>query len=83
MKECPYCKTHFTPHVKVGKRQKTCGKPVCKNFMGFLFLLIKGSPENSIAYIDKFGRCLEGQDMLLSHFLKRYHSPYVDKQQNV
>lgn len=31
MKECPYCKTHFTPHVKVGKRQKTCGKPACKS----------------------------------------------------
>ena len=30
MKECPYCKTHFTPHVKVGDRQITCGKPSCK-----------------------------------------------------
>ena len=30
MKECPYCKTHFTPHVKVGDRQITCGKPACK-----------------------------------------------------
>jgi len=30
MKECPYCQTHFTPHVKVGKRQITCGEPACK-----------------------------------------------------
>ena len=30
MKECPYCKTQFIPHPKVGKRQKTCGKPACK-----------------------------------------------------
>ena len=31
MKECPYCKTQFTPHVKVGKRQKTCGEAACKS----------------------------------------------------
>ena len=30
MKECPYCKTHFIPDVKVGERQKICGKPACK-----------------------------------------------------
>ncbi len=30
MKKCPYCKTRFTPHPKAGKRQITCGKPVCK-----------------------------------------------------
>lgn len=30
MKECPYCKIYFTPHVKVSSRQKTCGKPECK-----------------------------------------------------
>ena len=30
MKECPYCKTLFTPHPKVGKRQKICGDPACK-----------------------------------------------------
>ena len=30
MKKCPYCKICFTPHVKVGSRQKTCGKPECK-----------------------------------------------------
>ena len=30
MKKCPYCKTQFTPHPKVGKRQITCGKPACK-----------------------------------------------------
>ena len=30
MKKCPYCKTCFTPHVKVGARQKTCGSPECK-----------------------------------------------------
>jgi len=30
MKKCPYCKTPFTPHVKVGDRQKTCGKAACK-----------------------------------------------------
>ena len=30
MKKCPYCKTQFTPHPKVGDRQKTCGKPACK-----------------------------------------------------
>ncbi|MBL7218438.1 MAG: hypothetical protein ISS62_12240 [Desulfobacteraceae bacterium] len=30
MKKCPYCKTQFIPHPKVGKRQKTCGKPACK-----------------------------------------------------
>lgn len=30
MKKCPYCKIQFTPHAKVGKRQKTCGKPACK-----------------------------------------------------
>ncbi len=30
MKECPYCKTHFTPHPKVGERQITCGEPACK-----------------------------------------------------
>jgi hypothetical protein len=30
MKKCPYCKIYFTPHVKVGSRQKTCGKPACK-----------------------------------------------------
>lgn len=30
MKECPYCKTQFTPHVKVGDRQITCGKSACK-----------------------------------------------------
>jgi len=31
MKECPYCKTQFTPHPKVGKRQKICGEPACKS----------------------------------------------------
>ena len=30
MKKCPYCEIYFTPHVKVGSRQKTCGKPECK-----------------------------------------------------
>jgi len=30
MKKCPYCKTNFTPHVKVGARQKTCGSSACK-----------------------------------------------------
>jgi hypothetical protein len=30
MKECPYCKTQFTPQVTVGERQITCGKPACK-----------------------------------------------------
>jgi len=30
MKKCPYCKTQFTPHPKVGERQKICGKPACK-----------------------------------------------------
>ena len=30
MKKCPYCKTPFTPHPKVGDRQKICGKPACK-----------------------------------------------------
>ena len=30
MEKCPYCKTVFTVHVKVGSRQKTCGKPTCK-----------------------------------------------------
>ena len=30
MKECPYCNILFTPHVKVGSRQITCGKPDCK-----------------------------------------------------
>jgi len=30
MKKCPYCKTQFTPHPKVGDRQITCGKPACK-----------------------------------------------------
>jgi len=30
MKKCPYCKTQFTPHPKVGDRQITCGEPVCK-----------------------------------------------------
>jgi len=31
MKECPHCKTQFTPHPKVGKRQKICGEPACKS----------------------------------------------------
>ena len=31
MKKCPYCKTQFTPHPKVGKRQKICGEPACKS----------------------------------------------------
>ncbi|MFH1293818.1 MAG: hypothetical protein ABIJ44_06770, partial [Pseudomonadota bacterium] len=30
MKKCPYCKTQFVPHPKVGDRQITCGKPACK-----------------------------------------------------
>ncbi|MBT7716312.1 MAG: hypothetical protein HN745_31695 [Deltaproteobacteria bacterium] len=30
MKKCPYCKTQFTPHPKVGNRQITCGEPACK-----------------------------------------------------
>ena len=30
MKKCPYCKTKFTPHPKVGKRQITCGALACK-----------------------------------------------------
>jgi hypothetical protein len=30
MKECPYCNTRFTPHPKVGKRQKICGEAACK-----------------------------------------------------
>ena len=30
MKKCPYCKTRFTPHPKVGERQITCGAPACK-----------------------------------------------------
>ena len=31
MKECPYCKTQFTPHPKVGNRQKICGEAACKS----------------------------------------------------
>jgi len=30
MKKCPHCKIRFTPDPRVGKRQKTCGKPACK-----------------------------------------------------
>ena len=30
MKKCPYCKTGFTLHAKVGKREITCGGPACK-----------------------------------------------------
>jgi len=30
MKKCPYCKTQFIPHPKVGKRQITCGEPAGK-----------------------------------------------------
>ena len=30
MKKCPYCKAQFTPNPRVGERQITCGKPVCK-----------------------------------------------------
>lgn len=29
-KKCPYCKSFFIPHPRVGKRQKTCGKPDCR-----------------------------------------------------
>jgi hypothetical protein len=29
-KKCRYCRTSFLPNPRVGKRQKTCGKPACK-----------------------------------------------------
>jgi len=29
-KKCPYCKSSFMPHPRVGNRQKTCGKPDCR-----------------------------------------------------
>ena len=29
-KKCRYCRTSFIPNPRVGKRQKTCGKPACK-----------------------------------------------------
>ena len=30
MKKCPYCRKCFSPHVKVGDRQKTCGGDKCQ-----------------------------------------------------
>jgi hypothetical protein len=29
-KKCPYCRTSFVPSPRVGKRQKTCGRPSCQ-----------------------------------------------------
>ena len=29
-KRCPYCRGFFIPHPRVGKRQKTCGRPSCQ-----------------------------------------------------
>ncbi len=29
-KKCRYCQSSFIPNPRVGKRQKTCGKPACK-----------------------------------------------------
>ena len=29
-KRCPYCRTSFIPHPRVGRRQKTCGHSSCQ-----------------------------------------------------
>ncbi len=80
MKECPYCKTQFTTHVKAGKRQKTCGKPACKKALKSDNNR-KWRQRNRDYYSDGYSRL---KDWLEENpgYLKRYrgsHPEYVKK----
>ncbi len=33
IKECEHCGEGFTPHRRLGKRQRTCGKDVCRQWL--------------------------------------------------
>ena len=80
MKKCPYCPRFFTPHVKVGSRQKTCGRPECKK------ALKAGNnkrwrQKNPAYYLDDYSRVKEWLDQHPG-YLKQYrqtHPEYVGK----
>jgi hypothetical protein len=80
MKECPLCHILFTPHVKVGSRQKTCRKPECKKE-----LKAENNKrwwqENSDHYSDDYPRLKQWLDQHPG-YLKQYrqnHPEYVQK----
>ena len=80
MKKCPYCKTHFIPHVKVGARQKTCGRPVCKKAL---------KSENNKRWRQRNANCCQNDYPRVKEwlnqnpgYLKKYrhgHPEYVQK----
>lgn len=80
MKECPYCHILFTAHVKVGSRQKTCGKPDCKKA-----LKAENNKrwwrENSDHYRNDYPRLKQWLDQhpgYLKHY-RQSHPEYVQK----
>ena len=80
MKKCPYCKIYFTPHVKVGFRQKTCGKPECKKALKSENNR-RWREENPDCYQDDYPRVrqwLDDHPGYLKHY-RESHPEYVQK----
>ena len=80
MKKCPYCKIYFTPHVKVGSRQKTCGKPACKKTLKAENNR-RWRGKNSDYYKDDYHRVkqwLDDHPGYLKHY-RESHPEYVQK----
>jgi hypothetical protein len=77
---CCICSTSFLPHWKVGKRQKTCGKPGCQR-------IHKGNnnvqwrlnnPNYSKSDYARVKACLEKNPGYLKHY-RQGHPEYVQK----
>lgn len=80
MKKCPYCPRFFTPHVKVGSRQKTCGHPDCKKALK-AENNNRWRQKNPAYYRDDYSRVKEWLDQHPG-YLKQYretHPEYVGK----
>jgi len=80
MKQCPYCHIFFTPHVKVGSRQKTCGDPTCKKALK-ADNNKRWRRKNPEYYRDNYTQLKEWLDQHPS-YLKHYrqsHPEYVQK----
>jgi hypothetical protein len=80
MNKCPYCKIYFTPHVKVGSRQKTCGDPICKKALK-ADNNKRWRRKNPEYYRDNYTQLREWLDQHPS-YLKHYrqsHPEYVQK----
>lgn len=79
-KKCRYCRTSFVANPRVGKRQKTCGKPACKKALK-AENNARWRQENPDCCCQDYPRVKEWLDKN-PQYLKRYrqsHPEYVQK----